>query len=244
MSLLQDKVVLVTGGGSGIGRAIAEAFAEEGCVVAIAGRTESTLREATEASNPPHAMRPYVCDVGDRHAVNEMFRALTADVGAPEVLVNSAGINVANRMMSNLDPADFDRVMNINVTGTFNCMHAALPSMREKQEGLIINVISVAGRRSMVLAGLPYCVSKHAQSALGTYVALEDAQNGIKVTNIYPGESNTPIVDKRPTPPPAEKRAAMLQPEDIATCAISVAKLPARAVVPELVVSPPYMMLD
>lgn len=244
MSQLKDKVALVTGGGSGIGRAIAESLAAEGCKVAIVGRTEATLRETAEANSTPHPIRTYGCDVGDRDAVAKMFTALAADSGSPDILVNSAGINVSNRMMSNLDPADFDRVMNINVTGTFNCMHAALPSMREKKSGLIVNVISVAGRRSMVLAGLPYCVSKYAQSALGTFVALEDAQNGIKVTNIYPGESNTPIVDKRPEPPPAERRAAMLQPEDVAACVISVAKLPPRAVVPELVVTPSYMMLD
>ena len=244
MSDLQNKVVLVTGGGSGIGLAIAEAFAKEDSKVIITGRTESTLREAAESIQTANPVDVRVCDVGDRESVNALFRSLAADVGAPDILVNSAGINVANRMMSNLDPADFDRVMNINVTGTFNCMHAALPAMRERKSGLIINVISVAGRRSMVLAGLPYCVSKYAQSALGTYVAQEDAQNGIKVTNIYPGETNTPIVDKRPTPPPAEKRAAMLQPADVAACAISVAKLPPRAVVPELVVTPPYMMLD
>ena len=244
MNGLKDKVVLVTGGGSGIGRAIAEAFAAEGCKVAIAGRTEATLQDVAKSASAAHPITVHACDVGDRGAVVDLFRSLASGPGSPDILVNSAGINVSNRMMSNLDPADFDQVMNINVTGTFNCMHAALPSMREKKSGLIINVISVAGRRSMLLAGLPYCVSKHAQSALGTYVALEDAQNGIKVTNIYPGESNTPIVDKRPTPPPADKRAAMLQPEDIAACAISVAKLPPRAVVPELVVSPPYMMLD
>lgn len=244
MQDLKDKTVLVTGGGSGIGRAIAEAFAAEGCKVIITGRTMATLEATASEMNSAQPVEAQVCDVGNRENVTAVFKKL-ADAGqSPDILVNSAGINVANRMMSNLDPTDFDQVMNINVTGTFNCMHAALPPMREKKSGLIINVISVAGRRSMVLAGLPYCVSKHAQSALGTFVALEDAQNGIKVTNIYPGETNTPIVDKRPTPPPAEKRAAMLQPADVAACAISVAKLPARAVVPELVVTPPYMMLD
>ena len=111
-----------------------------------------------------------MCDVGNRENVTAVFEKLAAAGQSPDILVNSAGINVANRMMSNLDPTDFDQVMNINVTGTFNCMHAALPAMREKKSGLIINVISVAGRRSMVLAGLPYCVSKHAQSALGTFV--------------------------------------------------------------------------
>ena len=90
----------------------------------------------------------------------------------------------------------------------------------------------------------PCCVSKAAQSTLGTFVNLEEAQNGIKVTNIYPGETNTPIVDKRPVPPPEEKRAAMLQPEDVAACVQTVLRLPPRAVVPELIVTPPYMMLD
>ena len=244
MSELENRVVLVTGGGSGIGRAVAQSFAAEGCKVVIVGRTQETLRAAVADTEGAHPIETRTCDVGNRNEVIELFREVAESVGAPDILVNSAGINVANRMMSNLDPTDFDRVMNINVTGTFNCMYAALPAMREKKSGLIINVISVAGRRSMVLAGLPYCVSKHAQSALGTYVALEDSQHGIKVTNIYPGETNTPIVDKRPTPPPAEKRAAMLQPADVAACAISVAKLPPRAVVPELVVTPPYMMLD
>ena len=242
MTDLSNNVVLVTGGGSGIGRAIAESFAAEGCKVVIVGRTKSNLDQVVSESE--HSIVAKTCDVGQRDDVNSLFQSVAKEIGTVDILVNSAGINVSDRMMSNLDPADFDKVMNINVNGTFNCMHAALPAMREKKAGLIINVVSVAGRRSMVLAGLPYCVSKHAQSAIGTYVALEDSQNGIKVTNLYPGETNTPIVDKRPTPPPPEKRAAMLQPEDVAACAILVAKLPPRAVVPELVVSPPYMMLD
>lgn len=244
MTDLSNRVVLVTGGGSGIGLAIAEAFSAEGCKVVIVGRNEETLQAAAASTQAAHSLETRLCDVGNREEVDKLFHDIADTVGAPDILVNSAGINVANRMMANLNPDDFDQVMNINVTGTFNCMHAALPAMREKKAGLIINVISVAGRRSMLLAGLPYCVSKHAQSALGTYVALEDAQHGIKVTNIYPGETNTPIVDKRPTPPSAEKRAAMLQPADVAECVISVARLPARAVVPELVVTPPYMMLD
>jgi len=75
------------------------------------------------------------------------------------------------------------------------------------------------------------------------YVNLEEAAHGIKVTNIYPGETNTPIVDKRPSPPPCEKRAQMLQPEDIAACVVAVAKFPPRAIVPELVITPPHMMV-
>lgn len=238
----REQAALITGGGSGIGRAVAASLAEDGYRVVVVGRTEATLREAADSIHGDVLWR--ACDVANRSEVSQLFDWLGEEHRSPDILVNSAGINVANRMMANVDPRDFDHVMNVNVTGTFNCIHAALPTMRERRAGVIINIISVAGRRAMLLAGMPYCVSKAAQSALGTFVALEDAQHGIKVTNIYPGETNTPIVDQRPEPPPPEKRAAMLQPEDVAAAVMSVIRLPARAVVPELIITPPYMMLD
>ncbi len=237
-----ESLALVTGGGSGIGLATAAVLVSEGYRVVITGRSDTSLSEAAASIDGDVLWK--TCDVSDRDDVSSLFAWLASEHRSPDVLVNCAGINVANRMMANIDPDDFDRVMSINVTGTFNCIHAALPAMRERRAGTVINVISVAGRRTMLLAGMPYCVSKAAQSTLGTFVNLEEAQNGIKVTNIYPGETNTPIVDKRPVPPPEEKRAAMLQPEDVAACVQTVLRLPPRAVVPELIVTPPYMMLD
>ena len=236
---LKDKIVLVCGGAGGIGLGIAKALAAEGCRVAVADYSEEALKKVSKDGG----LLCHACDVTDRRQVSELFVWLAAEVGPIDILVNSAGINVGNRMLANIDPVDFDRVMEINTTGTFNCIHAALPVMRKKRSGLIVNIVSLAGLRVMLLAWLPYCVSKFATGALGTFVNLEEAANGIKVTNIYPGETNTPIVDKRPSPPPAEKRAAMLQPEDIAACVVAVAKLPPRAVVPELVITPPHMMV-
>ena len=236
---LKGKAVLVVGGGGGIGLGIAEALASEGCQVAVAGRSEESLSKATRDSR----VQGHLCDATDRKQVAELFAWFGEELGSLDILVNSAGTNVGNRMMANVDPADFDRVMQVNTTATFNCIHAALPIMRQKKSGLIVNIVSLAGLRVMALAGMPYCVSKFATGALGTFVNLEEAGNGIKVTNIYPGETNTPIVDKRPTPPPPEKRAQMLQPEDIAACVVAVAKLPPRAVVPELVITPPHMMV-
>ncbi len=198
------------------------------------------LIEAIAAGRRGVLLQADVSNAGD---IVGMVNTVKKELGAVDILVNSAGINVANRMMSNIDPADFDRMIEINTTGTFNCIHAALPAMRQRGAGLIVNIVSLAGKRVMLLAGLPYCVSKFATGALGTFVNLEECGNGIKVTNIYPGETNTPIVDKRPTPPPPEKRAQMLQPEDIASCVVTIAKLPARAVVPELVITPPHMLL-
>jgi len=236
---LKDKVVLVVGGAGGIGLGIARALVAEGCRVAVTDADEPALERATSDG----VIRGHGCDVTDRSQVEALFEWLEREVGSIDILVNSAGINVGNRMMENVDPAEFDRVMAVNTTGTFNCIHAALPIMREKRSGLIVNIVSLAGLRVMPLAGMPYCVSKFATGALGTFVNLEEAGNGIKVTNIYPGETNTPIVDKRPSPPPPERRAQMLQPEDIAACVVAVAKLPPRAVVPELVITPPHMIV-
>lgn len=236
---LKGKVALVAGGTSGIGRAIAEAFAREGARVVVCGTREEAVQQIESAGS----MRARVCDVTDRAAVSALFAWVTAEMGTVDILVNSAGTNVSNRSMANLDPDEFDRVMAVNFTGTFNTTHAALPAMREKGDGLVVNIISLAGKRVMELAGAGYCVSKFAAGALGTYVNLEDAKNGIRVTNVYPGETNTPLVDRRPTPPPPERRAQMVQPEDVAAMVVTVAQLPPRAVVPEIVITPPHMMV-
>lgn len=240
---LNGKIVLVAGGAGGIGLGIAKALAAEGCRVALTDVNEEALISAVKAKGTSSEFIWRACDITKREEVSQLFQWLGDELGPIDILVNSAGINVGNRMMSNIDPADFDRVMEINTTGTFNCILAALPVMRQKGSGLIVNIVSLAGKRVMLLAGLPYCVSKFATSALGTFVNLEECGNGIKVTNIYPGETNTPIIDKRPSPPPPEKRAKMLQPEDIAACVVAVAKLPPRAVVPELIITPPHMMI-
>ncbi len=242
MNSSDSPLVLITGGSSGIGQAIAEALVKEDYTVVIIGRNENTLREAADSIQGNVHFKK--CDVADRSQVEDVFGWLAQEHRSPDVLVNSAGINVRDRMMANINPNEFDEVMAVNVTGTFNCIHNALPAMRERGKGTIINIVSVAGRRAMLLAGMPYCVSKSAQSTLGTFVNLEEAKNGIKLTNIYPGETNTPLVDQRPVVPPEEKRAAMLQPEDVAASVLSILRLPPRAVVPELILTPPYMMLD
>ena len=241
---LKDKVVLITGGGSGIGLGVSQSMAKEGCQVVICGRSEAKLKAVVEAQPADEALHFLACDVANREEVNAMFSWVREAFGDPDVLINCAGTNVANRTMANLDPADFDFVIGANLTGTFNTMHAATPAMKAKGEGHIINIVSIAGKKMLELAGLPYAVSKAAQSALGAYANVEDSKNGVKVTSIYPGEVNTPIIDKRPVVPSDEKRAQMIQPEDVAACVLTVLKLPARAVVSELVITTPYQPLD
>jgi NADP-dependent 3-hydroxy acid dehydrogenase YdfG len=163
-----------------------------------------------------------------------------SELGPLDIVVNSAGINVARRTMAELDPADFDRVMSINCTGLYNVLRAVLPGMRQRRQGLVVNISSIAGKRALALAGPAYCASKFAATALGTAVGLEERPNGIRITNIYPGEVDTPILEQRPVPVPAEKKARMVHPADIGACVVALAKLPANVIVPELVITPTY----
>lgn len=237
---LQDKVVLVTGGSSGIGWAIAKALAQEGCRVAIAARNAEKLRQAaaTYQGQPPIVWHP--CDVADRQAVEELFQWVQTTLGPVDILVNSAGINIRRRAVAELDPADWDRVIAVNLNGAFYCIRAALAQMRPKGAGLIINISSISGKRALKYSGVAYCASKFGMTALGTGVGIEEWPNGIRVTNIYPGEVDTPILEQRPSPVPPERRAQMLKPEDVAACVLMVAKLPSHVLVPELVVTPLY----
>jgi len=237
---LQGKTVLVTGGGSGIGLAIAVALAREGAKVAITGRSLDKLNAAAAEfdGHPPLLTR--ACDVADREAVNSLFAWLEDQWGSLDILVNNAGINVPNRAIAELTPDDWDRMLAINATGAFNCIYAALPGMRRCQSGLIVNISSISGKRAMKLGGAGYCGAKFAMGAMGTTIGLEERVNGIHVTNVYPGEVNTPILAQRPTPTPPEKLAQMLDPDDIAVMVVAIAKLPPRALVPELIITPLY----
>jgi NADP-dependent 3-hydroxy acid dehydrogenase YdfG len=247
---LQNKTVLVTGGGSGIGQGIALALAREGCRTAICGRNpDKLLNVAAQFEGHPGialhgvanpAILTKACDVADRASVHELIAWFVREVGPPDIVVHAAGINVVRRKMAELDPADFDHVLAVNTTGLYNLLYAVLPEMRTRRQGIIFNISSVAGKRALPVAGPAYAASKFAATALGTLIGLEERANGIRITNIYPGEVDTPLLDLRPVAVPAEKKAVMVQPEDIAACVIAIASLPPHVVVPELVITPTY----
>lgn len=237
---IRGKRVLVTGGGSGIGLGIARALAAEGCRVAICGRNRERLEQAAAAWQGERGILTRACDVADRQSVRAMFDWIAEQLGGLDILVNSAGVNVARRTFDQLDPADWDKMLGTNASGAFNCLHFALPGMRRQGGGLVVNISSIAGKRASKLAGTGYCASKFAMTALGAAVGLEESEHGIHVTNIYPGEVNTPILAERPVPVPPEKRAKMLLPEDIAAMVVALAKLHPRARVHELVMTPLY----
>jgi NADP-dependent 3-hydroxy acid dehydrogenase YdfG len=241
---LTDCVALVFGGATGIGEGVARRLAREGCRVAIAGRRADALAAAAAAMPGAHPVVARRCDVADRQAVCALIEQVEVELGPIALLVNSAGINVPHRLFADVTPEEFDDVIAANLTGAFNVMHAALPPMRARGDGLIINIVSIAGVRSALLAGAPYVAAKSGQRALGLFANQEANADGVRVTNIYPGEVNTPILDKRPAPPPADVRERMLQPDDVAAIVAAIAQLPPRAVVPEVVMVPSYMQIN
>ncbi len=235
---LSGKTALITGGGTGIGEACALALAGAGCRVAISGRRDDKLRQAAARFTGTPAILCKFADVGDRASATALVEWATEQLGQIDILINSAGTNIVKRTMEDMVPDDWDKLMRINATGAYNTMHAVLPQMRERKDGLIINISSIAGLRASLLGGVAYSASKFAMTALGTCVGLEEKDRGIRVSNVYPGEVETPILDNRPVPVTAEHRARILQPEDIAAAVLMIAQLPPRAHVPDIVVKP------
>ena len=235
---LKDKIVAISGGGTGIGEGIAKKLASLGCRVAIGGRRIEKLEAVASDSMSSSPMFCHVLDVADPLSVKDFFANVRTHFGDPDILVNSAGINIQKRTMAEMIPEDWDRVMQINASGAYRCISEVLPAMRRRGDGLVVNISSVAGKRAITLGGVVYCASKFAMTALGTAISNEVRDEGVRITNVYPGEVNTPILENRPTPVSQDHKDSILQPEDIAEVVATICSLPPRANVPEVVVKP------
>src|SRR5205823_4678046 len=150
--------------------------------------------------------------------------------------------NVRRRTFRELSPEDWQLLMRANLDSAYYCIHAVLPKMLERRDGVIINISSIAGKRASALGGAAYSASKFGMSALGLCLAAEERESGIRVSNLYPGEVNTPILEVRPQPVSEEQRQRILQPEDVAAAVLFVATLPPHVSVPELVIKPTCQM--
>ena len=235
---LSGKNVLLTGGGSGMGKATALALAKNGANVAIAGRNKENLTSTISLIQANEKILAKEADVTDRNSINDLFQWFDAEFDTLDYLVHAAGINVAMRSMEELSPNDWDRLIQINLTGSYNVLRLALKRMRPQKKGLIVLINSVAGKRSVPLAGIGYNASKFGMSGLGIGVAEEERNNGIRISNLYPGEVNTPILENRKEPPGEEHRQSILQAEDVASVILHLCQLPERVHIPELVIKP------
>jgi NADP-dependent 3-hydroxy acid dehydrogenase YdfG len=235
-----SPVAVVTGAGSGVGRATTLKFASEGWTVVLLGRRPDALAETI--AQAPAGIRDQLtampCDLGDPAAVGVMARGVLAQFGRVDALVNAAGTNIPRRSLSELSRADYVAVMDANVNGVLTIVQAFLPAMRQQGEGTIVNVGSEAGKQASAKAGAAYVVSKFGLTGLTQTINAEERPNGIRASCVFPGDINTPLLNRRPTPPPPEARTRMMQPEDIAACIWFVVTLPARATVEEILVRP------
>jgi NADP-dependent 3-hydroxy acid dehydrogenase YdfG len=238
MSKLTGKTVLVTGGGSGIGLATARMLLDEGARVAITGRNEAKLVEAAARLKAADRLVHHAADLGDPAAAQNLVEDVTARLGPIDILVNNAGVNLKERTMRELTPQSWRQLLAGNLDSAFNCMLAVLPRMRSRKAGLIINVNSISGKRASPLGGVGYIAAKFGMRGLAMGVAAEEKSAGLRVSSIYPGEVNTPILEARPEPVSDERKRTMLQPEDVAAAVLFIATQPAHVSIPELIITP------
>jgi NADP-dependent 3-hydroxy acid dehydrogenase YdfG len=236
----KGRVVWITGGGSGIGLAGGIELARAGAHVVISGRSAETLKKAEKELKAAGSCETIALDVGEQNEVARAGAEITKRHGRIDVLINSAGINHPKRNFRNVSIDGWNQIVQINLSGMFYCVQAVLPGMRERKDGLIINVSSWAGRYASTLTGPGYNATKHAVVALTESINMEECMNGIRATSVLPGEVATPILEKRPVPPSQAERARMLQAEDLGKTILFIASLPARACVNEVIVSPTW----
>lgn len=238
MGQFSGSNVLITGGGSGIGLAVAKLFLQAGAGVAIAGRNQQKLDDSARQLGGGDRLSCHAADIADPDQAKGLVQAVEKKLGKIDILVNSAGTNVKERTFRQLTPEVWQKLMRTNLDGAFYCIHAVFPGMLARKNGLIININSIAGKRATPLGGLAYAASKFGMTALGIGLGAEEKDSGIRVTNIYPGEVDTPILEFRPTPVTDEHRQRILKPDDIARAVLYVAAQPPHVSIPELIIKP------
>jgi NAD(P)-dependent dehydrogenase (short-subunit alcohol dehydrogenase family) len=236
MSWFKDKHALVTGGGTGIGAAVARILKDKGARVTIAGRNEERLKAA--ASDMGVACERM--DVTDRAQVRSVFDSLAESTGPVEILVNNAGAAEA-APFAKMSDEHWDWMLSVNLTGVYNCTRAAIGSMLERQSGTIVNVASTAGLRGYGYIAA-YCAAKHGVVGMTRALALEYADKGITVNAVCPGYTDTDIardaIDKivattgrSPEQAMAEivksnPQGRLVQPEEVADAVIWLCRQP------------------
>lgn len=241
MQNLLDKVIIITGGGSGIGRAAALEMARQGAKLAIAGRTASKLDKVkAEVETLGSEAITFPLDVADHEAVHKMAQAVLAHYGKIDVLVNNAGHTSNFRRLQTSSPEEIRAVIDTNLVGTMFCSQAVIGAMLNAKSGIIINVSSLSSKFPSPFSGVAYGPAKAAVNAFTEYLNTEFKNTGVRACAIIPGEVDTPILDGRYIPPSPEARATMVGVEETTAAICLVASLPPRTNIPELTIRPTF----
>lgn len=227
---LTGKSAIVTGGTRGIGYAIAKALVSAGANVAITGRLESDVENATSELGKigPGTISGYACDVRNYDAVKSLFGAF----GGVDILINNAGIGIFSSVES-MSPEDFRAVLETNVFGVFYCCHEAIPVMKQRGGGYIINISSLAGANPHPQMAA-YNASKFGLNGFSEALMQEVRHDGIKVTYIMPGSVNTEFGGDEPS----DQKSWQLQPDDIAEVVMDLLAYPGRALPSRIEIRP------
>jgi NADP-dependent 3-hydroxy acid dehydrogenase YdfG len=238
---LRDKVVLIVGASSGIGRATAILFAQEGAQVMAAARRENRLAKLQEElKTAGHAIETHACDASKSSEMEKLAAVTREKFGKVDFLIYATGTNVQNRWLPKLDVATWDRMLDVNLNGAFYITQALLPAMREARSGYLMYVSSISGVIPDI-SGASYQAAKRGLLGMAHAIRVEEKENGIRTCVICPGLVDTEILENRPVKPTAEVMQHAMQPSDIAEAILAVARLPERAVVPEIQVLPTYL---
>jgi len=224
--------VLVVGASSGIGRATALLFAREGWQVMAAARREELLVQLRE-EGAGYGLAIAVADVSDPHQMEGLAQA----AGPIDVMVYAAGTNTIDRAMKHLSIENWQTTLDVNLNGAYYITRAVLSGMRARGSGHLIYVSSIGGIYPDA-SGAAYQASKRGLLALAHATRIEEKENGIRTCVVCPGFTDTALIEKRPVKPTPEMLKHALQPEDIAEMILALAKLPARAAVPEIQILP------
>jgi NAD(P)-dependent dehydrogenase (short-subunit alcohol dehydrogenase family) len=237
--------VFITGAGRGVGRSLARHFGRAGYAVAVTGRSAAALAAVSdELRGAGGEAEPFACDVTDRAAVGQAVQAARDRFGPIDVLVNNAGVADSVPFVSMADSV-WERMLAVNLTGTYNCMRAVLPGMIERGSGRILNIASTAGKTGFQYTSA-YCAAKHAVVGLTRAVALEVAARGVTVNAICPGWLDTDmtresvnrivratgrtVADARSALERMNPQRRIIDPDEVAAFAVFLASPEARGI--------------
>lgn len=215
--LLQNKVAVITGGTKGIGRAIAESLLRGGAKVFICARDKFQLKRALEQLSPLGKVEGEICDVRSASQVEMMFNECVRLFDGIDILVNNAGVGLFGKTVVETSPEDFEWVLQTNLFGVFYTCHYAIPFMKTRNGGHIINISSLAGQNAHPQMAA-YNASKFGLNGLTEALMQEVRQDNIKVSLICPGSVNTEFGNKEIT----DEKAWQTHPEDIAQVVIEL----------------------
>lgn len=232
--LLQNQVAIITGASRGIGREIALYLSKEKVRLALVARSLSELQQLAADINRQggHAIG-IQADISDSSDVKAVIGQTLREFRHIDILINNAGIGIFKPTEA-IQESEWDRMMDVNVKGSFLMSKGVIQHMRSRKQGHIINIASHASRRTFE-QGSVYCASKYAQDAFSSVLRKEMRKYGIKVSSIYPGQVDTYFNN---TQQPQANKKGWLKPSDVADSVVYILKSPPRVAIDELVINP------